>query len=99
MPSTGKRKKNLWRVSDTAILASRIVAGPHYSALLPRACHYLTFCCTTAWNNSVVFASWPLGGSIPPLQLESLLLMYQRITVLHFNDSLQVILAARFIWR
>ena len=25
--------------------------------------------------------------------------MYQRITVLHFNDSLQVILAARFIWR
>ena len=25
-------------------------------------------------------------------------LMYQRITVLHFNDSLQVILAARFIW-
>ena len=27
------------------------------------------------------------------------LLMYQRITVLHVNDSLQVILAARFIWR
>ena len=25
-------------------------------------------------------------------------LMYQRITGLHFNDSLQVILAARFIW-
>ena len=25
--------------------------------------------------------------------------MYQRITVLHFNDSLEVILAARFIWR
>ena len=88
------------RTSDTAIWASRIVAGPYFSALLPRACHFLTFCCTTAWKTSVGFASWPLGGRFPPLQLESLkLLMYQRITGLHFHDSLQVILAARFIWR
>ena len=95
------------RTSDTAIWASRIAAGPYFSALLPRACHFLTFCCTTAWSNSLGFASWPLGqsrhfGTFRHYNLNlwlCKLLIYQRITVLHFNDSPQVILAARFIWR
>ena len=71
---TDALKRSWPGTSNTAIWASWIVAGPYFSALLPRACHFLTFCCTTAWNNSVGFTSWSLGGSIPPLQLESLTL-------------------------
>ena len=57
-------KRSRPRTSDTDISASRIVAGPYFSVLLLGACHFLTFCCTTAWNNFVGFASWPFGGSI-----------------------------------
>ena len=89
------------RTSDNLIWASRIVAGPYFSALLPGACHFLTFCCIRAWNNSFGFASivalrWWYYNLNP---WHSKLLMYQRIVVLHVNDLLQVVFAARFIWR
>ena len=60
------------RTSGTAISASGIVAGPYFSALLPGACHFLTFCCTTAWNNSVGFALWPSSDSIVTWIIDSL---------------------------
>ena len=60
------------RTSGTAISASGIVAGPYFSALLPGACHFLTFCCTTAWNNSVGFALWPSSDSITTWIIDSL---------------------------
>ena len=89
------------RTSDNSIWASRIVAGPYFSALLPGACHFLTFCCIRAWNNSFGFASivalrWWYYNLNP---WHSKLLMYRRIIVLHVNDLLQVVFAARFIWR
>ena len=44
----GYLKSSRPRTSHTAVSASRIVATPYFSALLPGACHFLTFCCTTA---------------------------------------------------
>ena len=76
-------KRSRPRTSNTAIWVSRIIAGPYFSALLPRACNFLTFCCTKAWYNSVGFALWSLGGSIPRHHNLNLwlckLLMYQRM--------------------
>ena len=86
------------RTSDVA-WAPRMVAGPYFSALLPEGCHFHTFCFTTAWNSSVGFASWAFGNSIASWIFDSKLLMCQRIIVLHINDSLQVVFAARFVWR
>ena len=90
--------------------ASLIVAGLYFLAFLSGACHLVSRCVAQQLdsNNSV---DLPRGPSVVAytciyvLQLESFLTLLTAdlskvmIMLLHVNDSIQVIFAARFIWR
>ena len=91
------------RISDTAIWASLIVAGPYFLALLLGACHLVSHCVaqqleTTLWI-CLVALQWQ---HIHVSQLESLTLLTGDVSKDDYtavNDSIQVIFATRFIWR
>ena len=96
-----------WHAPFHCYVASLIVAGPYFLALLSGACHLLSRCVAQQLdsNNSVdlprgpsvvayiCITAWIFDWLLNPS-------MYQRITILlHISGSIQVIFASRFIWR
>ena len=96
--------KHSWpRTSGTAMWASLIVAGPYFLAFLSGACHLVSNVLHNMQldsNNSVDLPRGPVVVAyvcIAAWIFDSLNCWCIKI-LLHVNDLIQVIFAARFIW-